>query len=151
MPLYLNAEAIIKTNLQTIAAKGRPTLVVIGEFSDTQFDVINAGRLKLGLHEIASKEIVFIGRHVYASRTKDRYIIDDIWKQIESALSSMSVPVANSTMTALDSIHGRADGYGNTVYDRAIFECTQRKPRAELFSVIPKGDNFKPKYTKSPP
>jgi len=37
------------------------------------------------------------------------------------------------------------------VLDRAIFECTQRKPRAELFSVIPKGDTRKPTTKKGPP
>ncbi|OAU96701.1 hypothetical protein AO385_0014 [Moraxella catarrhalis] len=47
-------------------------------------------------------------------------------------------------MTAIQSITPRNDGYGNLVTDRAIFELTAKKPRAELFSVIPKGDNNKP-------
>jgi hypothetical protein len=47
-------------------------------------------------------------------------------------------------MTAMENPSGRPAGYGNIVHDRAIFECTQRKPRAELFSVFPKGDTRKP-------
>jgi hypothetical protein len=103
------------------------------------------------LQKIESREIVFIGRHFYASRAKDGYTIGDMWTQIKAALSAESVVFANPKMTALESPVGRADGYGNTVHDRAIFECTQRKPRAELFSVIPKGDSQKPTTKKSPP
>ena len=43
-------------------------------------------------------------------------------------------------MTALKNPVQRNDGYGNNVNDLGILELTQRKPRAELFSVIPKGD-----------
>ncbi|WP_293730808.1 hypothetical protein [uncultured Actinobacillus sp.] len=46
--------------------------------------------------------------------------------------------------TALENPHQRHDGYGNLVNDRAILELTAKKPRAELFSVIPKGDSIKP-------
>jgi hypothetical protein len=106
---------------------------------------------RVGLQKIESREIVFIGRHFYASRAKDGYTIGDMWTQIKAALSAESVVFANPKMTALESPVGRADGYGNTVHDRAIFECTQRKPRAELFSVIPKGDSQKPTTKKSPP
>jgi hypothetical protein len=52
--------------------------------------------------------------------------------------------MANTKMTALDSVARREDGYGNMVRDRAVLELTQRKPRAELYSVIPKGDTNKP-------
>jgi hypothetical protein len=40
--------------------------------------------------------------------------------------------------------NARDDGYGNQVFDRAVFEMTAKKPRAELYSVIPKGDKLKP-------
>ena len=151
MPLYPDAEAKVRANLRTIAAGGRAALVAIGEFTQRQVDDINAVRRGLRLHEIESREIVFIGRHLYASRMKDGYTIDDMWTQIEAALSSASVVFANPKMTALENPQGRADGYGNTVHDRAIFECTQRKPRAELFSVIPKGDSQKPITKKAHP
>lgn len=151
MPLYHDAKARIATNLQTIAAGGRAGLIALGEFTERQFDDLNAVRRGLGLHEIESREIVFIGRHLFVSRDKDGYTIDDMVLQIETALSSVSVVFANPKMTAMNNPQGRADGYGNHVYDRAIFECTQRKPRAELFSVIPKGDDRKPPTKKAPP
>jgi hypothetical protein len=149
LPLYPDAEAKIRVNLRTIEAGGRGDLVAIGEFTERQWHDINAVRRGLGLHEIESREIVFIGRHLYTSRAKDGYTLDDIWAQIQAALSSASVMFVNPKMTALESPHGRPDGYGNTVHDRAVFECTQRKPRAELFSVIPKGDSVKPKTKKA--
>jgi hypothetical protein len=90
-------------------------------------------------------------QHLYNSRAKDGYTVDDMWTQVEAALSPASLAFANPKMTALESPRGRGDGYANTVHDRAIFECTQRKPRADLFSVIPKGGTFKPVTKKSPP
>jgi hypothetical protein len=123
----------------------------LGEFTEKQWDDINAARRGLRLHEIESREIVFTGRHLYNSRTKDGYTVDDIWLQIESALAAAAAVFVNPKMTAVENPHGRPDGYGNTVHDRAVFECTQRKPRAELFSVIPKGDSRKPITQKGPP
>jgi hypothetical protein len=151
LPLYPDAEAKVRANLRASAAGGRAALVAIGIFTERQWHDINAVRRGLGLHEIESREIVFIGRHIQASRSKDGYTVDDMWAQIEAALSAASVVFANPKMTALESPVGRADGYGNIVHDRAIFECTQRKPRAELFSVIPKGDDQKPITKKGPP
>jgi len=151
LPLYPDAEAKIKANLQINATGGRAALVAIGTFTEQQWRDINAVRRGLGLHEIESREIVFVGRHLYTSRAKDGYTVDDMWKQIEAALSAAGVVFASLKMTTLESPQGRADGYGNTVRDRAVFECTQRKPRAELFSVIPKGDTQKPITKKGPP
>lgn len=86
-----------------------------------------------------------MGRHHYESRVvRDGYNIDDLLKQIESALSDKSRIIMAQRMTAIQSITPRNDSYGNLVTDRAIFELTTKKPRAELFSVIPKGDNNKP-------
>jgi hypothetical protein len=151
MPLYPDANTQIITNLQAIAAGGRASLIAIGVFTEQQFADLNAVRRGLGLHEIESREIVFIGRHIYASRSKDGYVIDDMVRQIESALSPDALVFANLKMTAMNNPQFRADGYGNRVFDRAIFECTQRKPRAELFSVIPKGDYQKPPTKKARP
>jgi hypothetical protein len=151
LPLYPDAEAKVKINLQISATGGRAALIAIGTFTERQLQDINAVRRGLGLHEIDRQEIVFVGRHLYTSRAKDGYTVDDMWKQIEAAVSAASVVFASLKMTALESPQGRADGYGNTVRDRAVFECTQRKPRAELFSVIPKGDTQKPITIKGPP
>ncbi len=151
MPLYPDAKTQIIANLQVIATGGRASLIAIGVFTEQQFADLNAVRRGLGLHQIESLEIVFIGRHIYASRSEDGYTIDDMALQIESALSSDAVVFANAKMTAMNNTHARVDGYGNRVFDRAIFECTQRKPRAELFSVIPKGDYQKPPTKKARP
>jgi hypothetical protein len=150
LPLYPDAKTRITANLQIIAAGGRAQLIAVGTFTEQQFADLNAVRRGLGLHEIESQEIVFIGRHIHASRNGDGYTIDDMVLQIESALSSASVVFANRGMTAMNNPQERSDGYGNQVNDRAIFECTQRKPRAELFSVIPKGDDQKPPKRERP-
>jgi hypothetical protein len=125
-------------------------LIAIGEFTAVQFAHINAGRVALDLHELAQNEIVFIGRHIYDSRTKDGYTIKDIVTQIASALCAEAVADIERFMSCIQNPTSRADGYGNAVHDRAIFEMTAKKPRAELFSVIPKGDSKKPKEKGCP-
>jgi hypothetical protein len=125
-------------------------LITIGEFTQTQFAYINLGRRKLDLHELAENRIVFIGRHLYTSRSQDGYSIDDIVTQIRSALSADAVAQIQKSMSCTQNPNPRDDGYGNAVRDRAIFEMTARKPRAELYSVIPKGDAKKPKEKGRP-
>lgn len=60
-------------------------------------------------------------------------------------MAADAVVAPSAKMTALERATHRADGYGNMVRDRAVLELTQRKPRAELYSVIPKGDTNKPR------
>jgi len=145
LPLRPGASKAIKQNLARCESGERPPLIVIGNFTKKQFAEINARRLALGLHELAQNEIVFIGRHLYESRSKDGYSIDDIVTQIESALCADSVADIEKFVSYTENPNARDDGYGNAVRDRAVFEMTARKPRAELFSVIPKGDTNKPK------
>ncbi len=91
-------------------------------------------------------EEVFIGRHVYESRIiRDGYSVDDVIDQIASAMSEAAAAITTATMTAIENPLSRRDLYGNTVRDRAIFECSARHPRPELFSVVPKGDHIRPK------
>lgn len=136
MPLRPGASEAIKKNLARLERGERASLIVIGS------------RLALGLHELAQNEIVFIGRHLYESRSKDGYSIDDIVTQIESALATDAVADIEKFMSCTQNPNPRSDGYGNAVRDRAIFEMTAKKPRAELYSVIPKGDVKKPKDKK---
>ncbi|MDG6260016.1 hypothetical protein Q7378_10245 [Glaesserella parasuis] len=144
MPLYENAKALIRQNLTEISQGKKAKLQVIGSFTDKQFLDINQHRKKAELPPLECNEIVYIGRHHYQSRSKDGYNINDMVKQAESALSVHSCLVPSNRATALENPHQRHDGYGNLVNDRAILELTSKKPRAELFSVIPKGDSIKP-------
>lgn len=145
MPLYANAHYLIRANLEECARGGRVRAVVIGEFTKAQYDAINAYRESVGLHRLESPEIVLLGSHMYRSRvTRDNYTIDDVMTQIACAVADTAVVLAQPRMTATRSATPRADGYGNMVLDEAIYELTQRKPRAELYSVIPKGDAKKP-------
>lgn len=146
MPLHADARAILQATFKLLSEGDRPKVTTIGELTEAQFSAINTKRKEQGLHELESPEIVFLGRHLYNSRVvKDGYTIDDVCDQIESALSSDAMVIATVKMTALRSAVGRADRYGNTIKDEAVLELTQRRPKAELFSVIPKGDRNKPK------
>lgn len=145
MPLYDNAIDTIRTNLEQLQNGERPKFVAIGYFTDEQFAQINEFRLANDLHPLEQNEILYMGRHHYQSRVeKDGYKISDLIQQIENALSENSQVIMAQRMTAIQNQNPRNDGYGNVVNDRAIFELTNKKPRAELFSVIPKGDNIKP-------
>lgn len=142
--LYPGAAVLIQANLDALHQKNRVRMVVVGQFTPSQFAAINALKRKQGLPPVKSPEIVFLGSHLYKSRvTKDGYSVDDVMLQIESAPMATSV-VLSRNMTTLQSAVLRQDGYGNQVRDEAVFECTLRKPRAELYSVIPKGDHKKP-------
>ena len=54
-------------------------------------------------------------------------------------------------MTMLRAPTLREDGYGNRVRDEGICELTRRKPRIELFSVIPKGEFVSPTQKQQSP
>lgn len=146
MPLNANARAILQATFQLLKEGGRPNVATIGTLTNEQFLAINLKRKTQGLPPLGSPEIVILGRHLYKSRViEDGYSIADICDQIESALSSESIVIATHKMTALKNEVGRPDRYGNTIKDEAVLELTQRRPKAELFSVIPKGDKNKPK------
>lgn len=145
MPLNDDAMDILRASLEMLAQGERPLVVTIGVLTAQQHAAINAYRNKHGLPDLASPEVVFLGRHLYHSRAvKDGYSIDDILDQIESAMSETAIAIATHKMTALRSTTVRHDRYGNQVIDEAVFELTQRRPKAELYSVIPKGDKNKP-------
>ncbi|BCQ22216.1 hypothetical protein NK8_03250 [Caballeronia sp. NK8] len=145
MPLYDNGLYLIQVNLEELQQGRRVLAVPIGRLTSVQHQAVNSHRLAHELPKLGDPEIVFIGRHVHESRiVRDSYSVGDVLTQITSALDAESVVVSSRKMTALDAPVLRTDGYGNEVRDRAILELTQRKPRAELFSVIPKGDIRKP-------
>lgn len=145
MPLAIDAKDRIRSNLIAISLGERPPIITIGVFTPDQFAQINSARLLLSLHPLELNEILFIGRHLYASRWQDGYSIEDMVTQIESAIGTDATVTLERTMSCTQNPAGRDDGYGNVVFDRAVFEMTAKKPRAELFSVIPKGDQNKPR------
>jgi hypothetical protein len=148
MPLSEGAEELIRQQFTRLAAGERVPLIAIGSFTTQQFLAINVGRVQHDLHELAQNEIVFIGKHLYISRTQDGYSIDDIVAQIVSAICEDAVASIERFVSRTQNSVARDDGYGNMVHDLAVFEMTAKKPRAELFSVIPKGDANKPKKEK---
>lgn len=145
MPLIAEAPMILRASFEMLARGERPLVATIGYLTDEQHAAINAVRERHDLHRLVSPEIVLLGRHLYRSRVEgDNYAISDIIEQITSALAPTSKVIATHRMTAIISTIRRADGYGNMVLDEAVLELTQRRPKAELFSVIPKGDHNRP-------
>lgn len=142
MPLYDNAIDTIRTNLEQPQNGERPRFQAIGKLTDEQLETINQKQIEKGFPIVQCNEILYMGRHHYESRViRDGYQIDDLIKQIESSLAESSVIENNKV---LKSTVLRDDGYGNMVEDWAVFEMTAKRPKMELFSVIPKGDNNKP-------
>jgi hypothetical protein len=146
MPLHTHAVALIRANLEAIQNGHKVKPVAIGELTNAQLEAINRHRIssKQTLPRIAA-EVIFIGSHIYQSRiVRDGYSIDDVIDQVVSSMSAASELVGNLPMQAIENPAPRADRYGNHIHDRAVFECMNRHPRAELFSVVPKGDKIKP-------
>ena len=139
----------MREHLKRLSNGDKVPMIVIGRFTEVQFAAINAGRTALDLHNLEQNEIVFIGRHLHTSRSKDGYHITDIVTQIASALCEEALAHIDTFVSYTQNPLAREDGYGNYVHDRAVFEMTARKPRAELYSVIPKGDQIKPNRSNS--
>lgn len=143
MPLYNDAKPRLKAHLEAIQRGERVPVIAIGVLTDDQFNEIRRIQTTKGLALLEEKEILYLGKHNYRSRCADGYSIDDMILQIESALSADSI-VNGHRGTTLENPNPRIDGYGNSVNDRAVLEMTQRKPKSELYSVMPKGDLNKP-------
>jgi len=148
VPLYDYIKPRLRAHLEAIKRDERVPVIVIGELTDDQFECIRRMQENEGLTLLESKEILYMGKHNYNSRSKENYSIEDMILQIESALSADSI-VSMRRGTTLENPHPRVDGYGNSVNDRAVLEMTKRKPKTELFSVMPKGDNNKPQAAGS--
>jgi hypothetical protein len=144
MPLHSDAAEKIASQLRALASGQRVHLITIGTLTETQLAVLNRDRISLVQTPLVD-EVVFLGRHIYNSGiVKDGYSISDVIQQIESALAAASemrpsAPLMSSMLAATK----REDGYGNWVRDKAVFECMDRHPRPELYSVMPKGDAIK--------
>ncbi len=146
MPLYPNAERLIRANLALIKRGKKPSWVVVGYLTEAQLSAINADRHSRNFEPI-DKEIVFCGTHIYQSRVvEDGYTDDDLLALIRNALSETCVFTHTRKMTVLQNPVKRDSGYGCNVRDELTLECSGKYPRSELFSVVPRGDfNHKPK------
>jgi hypothetical protein len=145
MPLCKDFEKLIRSNLEICRAGKKPPLIVIGSLSDKQLEEINEERKTRNMQPITA-EIVFDGRHLHKSRcVADGYTIDDVIEQITHALDEESVFMPHTRMTTIARTTTRKDRLGNEVVDQAVFECTVRHPRPELYSVVPHGDKIRPR------
>ena len=150
MPLLQNARELIRANLERIRDGKKVKAATIGRLTEKQLVDINSNRAVEQLPPIVA-EVVFVGGHIYKSRVvQDGYTIEDVLDQISSAMDGASVAIKTLKMTGIENPNPRADRYGNKVNDRAIFECSTRHPRPELFGVIPKGDVIRPPKQKGP-
>jgi hypothetical protein len=145
MPLYADAAHVLRQQLEQNRERQAIRVVPIGTLTIAQITAINVVRANERLRPII-EEVVFFGRHIYKRRiVDDGYTIEDVIDQISSAMDRVSVVLADlAPMTIMENPNPRADRYSNFVRDRAVFECSTRHPRPELFSVIPKGDLRKP-------
>jgi hypothetical protein len=100
---------------------------------------------------MSSSPPLFIGHHHFKSRFAQGYTIDDMVCQIQSCTDADANVILTKGMTVLRSATLRPDGYGNFVRDDGVFELTRRKPRIELFSVIPRGDRISPLQKQQSP
>ena len=144
MPLYSNAEKVIRENLESTRRGSKVHAPTIGCLSDAQLEALNRDRVRVKLLPVSGL-IFFRGRHIYDSRiARDGYSIVDVVEQIRAAFCDASIVRFTPKMSVLQSTSLRDDGYGNRVRDEIALECTSRHPKSELFSVIPKGDKIKP-------
>ena len=144
MPVDGSTLAEIYGQLEKVSKGQKVGPIDIGLLTQKQFADINAYRSRAGLPSLESAVIVYVGCHRYRSRLADGYSIPDMVMQLCSGLDAGAVVIASRKMTALQNPLRRNDGYGNAVRDTVVLELTARKPKAEAFSAIPKGDKIPP-------
>ncbi len=151
MPLHDNAFELIRRQLERISLGDRVPLLEIGYLTFQQHQHVRELRQRAGLPDVESPSVVYIGHHHFMSRSAQGYTIDDMVRQIYAYSDADSEVMLTRGMTVLRAPSRREDGYGNFVQDEGVFELTKRKPRIELFSVIPKGDKISPLQKQQSP
>jgi hypothetical protein len=151
VPLYDDACDRLRRQLELIADGERVPLIEIGQLTFQQHQHVREIRASLELPDVESPAIVYIGHHHFASRRAQGYTISDMVKQISACTDADAQVMLFRRMTMMRACSLRADGYGNWVRDDGIFELTRRKPRIELFSVIPRGDRVSPLQKQQSP
>ena len=150
MPFYHKKKGELLSHLQKIINGERVPVIEIGHLTEEQHQEINKARDELEYPPLLSPEILYLGKHHVSSRHgKDGYTAEDILDQIVHILDvDVEIPVTRR-QTKMVSKTLRKDAYGNDIIDNGILELMSRKPKAELYSVIPKGDSIKPNYLKA--
>lgn len=141
MPLYANGLELIRVNLELIQSGERPKVVSVGYLTAQQHQDINTIRAASGMPLLAEPIVLFMGGHLYRSRNADGYSIAEMLVMIEHSMDATAQAHATKRFTGLQGKTSRQDAYGNTITDLAVLELYSRRPKAELFSVIPKGDS----------
>lgn len=145
MPFYHHKKEELHSQIKSLINGDRVPVIEIGYLTQEQHDAINQGRSALDYPPLESPKILYLGKHHVGSRHgKDGYNADDILEQIMHILDTeVDIPIT-PRQTKMVSKTSRLDAYGNTIIDTGILELMSRRPKAELYSVIPKGDNIKP-------
>ncbi len=141
----------ILEQLDRIRLGQRVSIIEIGELTYEQHQAINRLRLSYTLPVLESPRIVYLRTHHYRSRSADGYTIHDMAQSLVAALCSEARVIPTHKMTALQPHAPMTDNYGIQVRPMAILELTARKPRAEAYSIIPKGDEGGPAKKKQSP
>ena len=151
MPLYDDACVRIERQLEQIADGYRVPLIEIGYLTYQQHQHVRELRRHADLADVEQPTIVYVGRHHFSSRSKQGYTIQDMVRQIEACMDANAEVFLTRGMMILRAVAQREDGYGNWVLDDGVFEMTRRKPKIELFSVIPRGDLISPLQKQQSP
>jgi hypothetical protein len=140
LPLFADGLRKIRRNLILVQSGMKPHVAKIGFFTPEQIKQINEARISMGF-PVLRPEIMFHGRHLYDSRcVEDHYTIDQVLEQIVSAFSDAAVVDPSRPSVVIRNPNKRMDHNGMLVNDEAVFECTGRKPYADLYSIVPVGD-----------
>jgi hypothetical protein len=117
MPLYADGLRKIRRNLLQVQSGQKPRVAKVGYFTPEQIAIINEARASMGLPALRP-EILFHGSHLYKSRCiKDRYTIDQVLLQIQSALSHASVVDPSPPSVVIRNPNKRVDHNGKLVND----------------------------------
>ncbi len=151
VPLYDDACERIRKQFEQIARGERVPLIEIGHLTFQQHQHVRELRQRESLPDVEQPTIVYIGQHHFTSRNAQGYTIKDMMQQIRACTYADADVILTRGMTILRAAAPRADGYGNLVRDEGVCELTRRKPRIELFSVIPRGDRMSPLQKRQSP
>jgi hypothetical protein len=150
LPLFADGARKIRQNLQRASRGERPGLVGIGYLTEEQLTLLNLERARIGFPALKG-QVIFRGTHVYESRcVRDGYTVEEVIFQIQEAFSLEATVHYTGGPTSLRSVKTRQGQGGTLIRDEVVFECTSKYPKAELFSVIPRGDGKKSPQRKNP-